>query len=861
MSKQDRQGVRTPQDLERKYNLGLLAQGDFAKNTERIGQIEQELTQYKVEVNAKLEEVKESAGKNKQDIESHATDESIHVAEEEKSNLNTAYEHSQLTSGNPHNTSKDDIKLGNVDNTADISKPVSTAQQSAIDKAYANSNAYTDQKIADLINGAPSTLDTLKEIADAMAENEDVVKALDESIGSKASQAELDGHTGNSIIHTTATEKSNWNKAHEHSQETHSIAQGGTGATTAKGAEYNITAGMSEDTYDPTDNVLFAGVYMSPSLTNGRFYYRKASSVWNYIKSKISSVLGLTATEYGGNSASASKVNGHTVEADVPSGAKFTDTNNMVRQARSGASKYRPLLMHYNYANAGEDPNEATNLVYYNESISASPLNGEIKATKFTGDLSGNAESADKATTLEGLTATVDELNFVDGVTGNIQEQLNAKASSSHSHNYLPLSGGTVSGTTNINGLTTRSTSVPDNSGYAKYLLMFDVTTWYNLTSTNSSIKYGFNGFVYSKRDNGYMNESITKVLMGVAYQKVTAEDGQRLCLRTESTAYRPCIVHDATNAKYYLALKCSGSGRVLRLHGMFSGTYVGTWINCKDSSGTMPDGYSVVLDNCKKIAYTAGEVDSLVAKCATKEELENVSAGGISGTIKIENGGTGAATAKGAEFNLHSGMSTATTDITDENTLAFTHLNPNATDGVFYNRKMSFVWKYIQGKIASVLGLTSTSYAGNASTATLAKKAYNDGEGNNLADLKKRLDVYANRRLENISFEYFKSANGGDLKYYTALYITTLTTSYQEITLPNPIERYDELTFMMMDSNAAALDMCTIPVGVYASSNVIILNFSSLDILLESSPFIISLNIHGFPKDALPIIIPSTPV
>ena len=38
----------------------------------------------------------------------------------------------------------------------------------AIKEEETRSNEYTDQKIADLINGAPETLDTLKEIADAM---------------------------------------------------------------------------------------------------------------------------------------------------------------------------------------------------------------------------------------------------------------------------------------------------------------------------------------------------------------------------------------------------------------------------------------------------------------------------------------------------------------------------------------------------------------------------------------------------------------------------------------------------------------------------------------------------------------------
>jgi len=45
----------------------------------------------------------------------------------------TAYDHSQLTSGNPHSVTKSDVGLGNVDNTSDANKPVSTAAQTALD--------------------------------------------------------------------------------------------------------------------------------------------------------------------------------------------------------------------------------------------------------------------------------------------------------------------------------------------------------------------------------------------------------------------------------------------------------------------------------------------------------------------------------------------------------------------------------------------------------------------------------------------------------------------------------------------------------------------------------------------------------
>lgn len=57
-----------------------------------------------------------------------------------------------------------------------------------------------------------------------------------------------------------------------------------------------------------------------------------------------------------------------------------------------------------------------------------------------------------------GITATAAELNYCDGVTSNIQTQLNGKAAT-HSHPYLSTSGGTLSGALTVNSNIT-------NSGY-----------------------------------------------------------------------------------------------------------------------------------------------------------------------------------------------------------------------------------------------------------------------------------------------------------------------------------------------------------------------------------------------------------
>lgn len=82
-------------------------------------------------------------------------------------------------------------------------KPTYTAEEVGADERGAAAAAlneakkYTDDEISELINSAPTTLDTLGEIATAMADNADVVTALHEAVGSKAGAEDLTAHTGN----------------------------------------------------------------------------------------------------------------------------------------------------------------------------------------------------------------------------------------------------------------------------------------------------------------------------------------------------------------------------------------------------------------------------------------------------------------------------------------------------------------------------------------------------------------------------------------------------------------------------------------------------------------------------------------
>jgi hypothetical protein len=53
--------------------------------------------------------------------------------------------------------------------------------------AVTSANAYTDEKIALLMDNSSEAVDSIMELAQAMKDNEDIVDALEQAIGGKAS--------------------------------------------------------------------------------------------------------------------------------------------------------------------------------------------------------------------------------------------------------------------------------------------------------------------------------------------------------------------------------------------------------------------------------------------------------------------------------------------------------------------------------------------------------------------------------------------------------------------------------------------------------------------------------------------------
>ena len=87
------------------------------------------------------------------------------------------------------NSIKDVAKTGSYNDLTD--KPTKLSDFTN-DEKFAK-ESYVNDKISQLINSAPSTLDTLGEIAKAIEDNDDTLEILNQAIGNKANKTDLNG--------------------------------------------------------------------------------------------------------------------------------------------------------------------------------------------------------------------------------------------------------------------------------------------------------------------------------------------------------------------------------------------------------------------------------------------------------------------------------------------------------------------------------------------------------------------------------------------------------------------------------------------------------------------------------------------
>ena len=130
-----------------------------------------------------------------------------------------------------------------VDSSAEVDGKIATSKSA--------SDAYTDAAIAALINGSPSTLDTLKEIADALAAGSDVATALASSIAAVSSRVDtLEGQNLDSRLSTAEGEIDTLQSDVVAAQSAADAAQGTADSAVSAAATAQAAADAAQSTAD-----------------------------------------------------------------------------------------------------------------------------------------------------------------------------------------------------------------------------------------------------------------------------------------------------------------------------------------------------------------------------------------------------------------------------------------------------------------------------------------------------------------------------------------------------------------------------------------------------------------------------------
>lgn len=498
-----------------------------------------------------------------------------------------------------------------------------TALDSA--KTYADSAASTVKN--DLLNGAGAAYDTLKELGDLIDDNKDAIDALNDVAAgkanavhshaisdvsglqtaldgkaaashgthvsfdstnkpkmdgtaafgtstkvaradhvhptddSRASQLDLDEHAGDTVAHVTNDERTKWNSAKTHADSAHapSDAEKNQNAfSSIKIGDTTIAANSTEDSFE-----LVEGNYVTLSTRNG-------------------SQIEIDVPHAGTNTVGVVQLSSSTSSTASTTAA----TSSAVKSAYDRASSAKT-----DAATAQAKADEAYEL-----------------ANSKVGSLSDL-----------GITATTDELNYVDGVTSNIQTQLDGKSPTSHSHTITASASDddvvVLTGTNGTNKVTYSASHANSGVTAGTYKSVTVNAKGHVTTGTNPTTLSGYgitDAYTKTQVDTIASGKADTSHGTHVSYGTSASAVGSTASAGTASTVSRSDHVHSLPAA----TSSTLGGVKVGSNISVSNGT-----ISVPTASGTQA-GVTVVYPaaNCTTFSSDTGTVTPLAVQKGAKQ-------------------------------------------------------------------------------------------------------------------------------------------------------------------------------------------------------------------------------------------------
>lgn len=317
------------------------------------------------------------------------------------------------------------------------------------------------------VNGAAASA-----LSSAQTYTDEAIDTLSETVATKANASALTSHTGNTTVHITGAERTNWNAAKTHADSVHApttnATQTASGLMSAddKAKLDGIAAGANNYTL-PSAGTNLGGVKSGGdvSITSGVITVNDDSH--NHV---ISNIDGLQ-----------SALDGKAASGHNHDGTYYTETEvDTLLDGKANTSHTHSIANVTNLQSALDGKAATSHGTHVSYSTTAPVMDGTAsvgsastvarsdhkhptdtsRAAQTSLDSHTGNKSNPHGVTLSqlGLTATATELNYVDGVTSNVQTQLDGKAASGHSHGTATTSAAgfmTAAMVTKLNGIAT----------------------------------------------------------------------------------------------------------------------------------------------------------------------------------------------------------------------------------------------------------------------------------------------------------------------------------------------------------------------------------------------------------------------
>jgi hypothetical protein len=502
-----------------------------------------------------------------------------------------------------------------VNSTSTSIASTASATKQAFDKAVAaesNAKNYTDSKMSELLGDAPAAhLDTIRELGDALTDNESAITAINTEIAKK-----MDIHEHPYRSNTWMPSKSDiglGNVPNYAASDTYTSS--GTNLATRKAVYDAYTAlngsklGKSENAVSATKlatarTISLAGDLSGSASFDGTGNISISATVGNDSHYHSQVYIQDTRGDSRAPSYYPDRYVSYDFQQDIDTGAG-NDTWHVLQTVAKWSS-YDDAHCQEQLAYTGENLKHrvATSdaawgawktIAYTSDNVASASKLASARAISLVGDLSGSATFDGSANVSITVAIKDDSHNHIIANVDGLQSALEGKAAASHSHSYLPLGGGTMTGnitfSDNLEGISwARNTdgahirfkndSDSDTNSYLEFATFDNGNEYFKWTVDEveeMSLKSDGLRVVNSIYEAGVAlsNKYLGKTAKAADSEKIDGYDSSQLMRRLDNTT------------DYKLTgniMSCQERGNVLPV-GLSSGYPYGTLLTFNDSS------------------------------------------------------------------------------------------------------------------------------------------------------------------------------------------------------------------------------------------------------------------------------------